>query len=79
MYLQLIHADAWQRPTQYCKATILQLKINKVKNIKTVQGTIHALFWMSLYYVCLCVESTYLLLGAIFLKIPKSIFIKVLV
>ena len=28
VYLQLIHADVWQKPTQYCKATILQLKIN---------------------------------------------------
>ena len=27
-YLWLIHADIWQKPTQYCKAIILQLKIN---------------------------------------------------
>ena len=27
--LQLIHIDVWQKPTQYCKAIILQLKINK--------------------------------------------------
>ena len=25
----LIHADVWQKPTQYCKAIILQFKINK--------------------------------------------------
>ena len=25
----LIHGDIWQKPKQYCKATILQLKINK--------------------------------------------------
>ena len=25
----LMHIDAWQKPTQYCKAIILQLKINK--------------------------------------------------
>ena len=29
VYLWLIHADVWQKPTQYCKAIILQLKINK--------------------------------------------------
>ena len=27
----LIHDDVWQKPTQYCKAIILQLKINKFK------------------------------------------------
>ena len=26
VYLCLIHADVWQRPVQYCKAIILQLK-----------------------------------------------------
>ena len=28
-YLLLIHVDVWQKPAQYCKAIILQLKINK--------------------------------------------------
>ena len=28
----LIHIDVWHKPTQYCKAIILQLKINKLKN-----------------------------------------------
>ena len=28
MYLWLIHMDAWQKATRYCKAIILQLKIN---------------------------------------------------
>ena len=32
-YLQLIHVDVWQKPTQYCNAIILQLKIN-LKNLK---------------------------------------------
>ena len=27
-YLWLIHVDIWQKPTQYCKAIILQIKIN---------------------------------------------------
>ena len=29
MCLQLIHVDVWQKPSQYCKAIILLLKINK--------------------------------------------------
>jgi len=28
VYLGLIHVDVQQKPTQHCKATILQLKIN---------------------------------------------------
>ena len=28
VYLRLIHVDIWQKPTQFCKAIILQLKIN---------------------------------------------------
>ena len=31
VYLGLIHVDIWQKPTQYCKAIIFQLKINKNK------------------------------------------------
>ena len=31
VYLWLIHVDLWQKPTQFCKAIILQLKINKFK------------------------------------------------
>ena len=27
-YLHMIHVDVWQKPTQYCKTIILQLKIN---------------------------------------------------
>ena len=29
VYLLLVHDDVWQRPIQYCKAIILQLKISK--------------------------------------------------
>ena len=32
-YLWLIHADIWQKLTQYCKAIIFQVKINKIKYI----------------------------------------------
>ena len=28
VYLWLIHVDVWQKPTQYCVAIILPLKIN---------------------------------------------------
>ena len=31
--LWVIHADVWQKPIQYCKAIILQLKISKFKKI----------------------------------------------
>ena len=39
VYLRLIHADVWQKPTQYCKAIILQLKINKFlqKEVETIK------------------------------------------
>ena len=33
-YLYLIDVDVWQRPTQYCKAMILLLKINKLNKNK---------------------------------------------
>ena len=36
VYLWLIHVDVWQEPTQYCKAIILQLKINLKKKLKTI-------------------------------------------
>ena len=31
VHLWLTHADVWQKPTQHCKAIILQLKIKKKK------------------------------------------------
>ena len=34
VYLWLIHVFVWQNPTQHCKATIFQLKINKFQNRK---------------------------------------------
>ena len=33
VYLWLIHVDIWQKPTQYYEASILQLKLNKLKKI----------------------------------------------
>ena len=35
--LQLLHVDVWQKPTQYCKAVTLQLKMHKLKK-KEWQG-----------------------------------------
>ena len=42
IYLWMIHVDVWRKPTQYCKAIILQLKINKLKKI--IRGI---LWWFS--------------------------------
>ena len=39
VYLWLIHADVWQKPTRYCKAIILQLKINKFFKIGKMNYT----------------------------------------
>ena len=36
VYLWLIHVDVWQKPTQYCKAFIFQIKRGKKKS-KTVE------------------------------------------
>ena len=33
VYLWLVHVDVWQKPIKYCKAIILQLKINVLKYI----------------------------------------------
>ena len=35
-YLWLIHVDIWQKPAQYCKEIILQLKIKKKKSVGRV-------------------------------------------
>ena len=40
VYLWLNHVDVWQKPTQYCKAIILQLKINKCKKFSHI-----LMFW----------------------------------
>ena len=34
VYLWLMHVDVRQKPTQYCNAIILQLKINKLRGKK---------------------------------------------
>ena len=37
VYLWLIHADVWQKPTQHCKAIIVQLKIKLKKILKALR------------------------------------------
>ena len=39
--LWLIHVDAWQKPTQFCKTVIFQLKINTL--IKNKEKKEHAI------------------------------------
>ena len=42
IYIPVIHFDVWQKPTQYCKAVTLQVKINKLiikNNVVIVSGT----------------------------------------
>ena len=39
VYPWLIHVDVWQKPTQHCKAIILQLKINKLKKKNKQTGS----------------------------------------
>ena len=41
VHRQLIHVDVWQKPTQYCKAIILQIKINTLEKMtKTCEAVI---------------------------------------
>ena len=40
VYLWLIHVDVRQKPTQYFKPLIPQLKINKLKNINKINEKI---------------------------------------
>ena len=42
VYLWLIHVAIWQKPTQHCKAIILQFKINKLEK-KILQLILHYL------------------------------------
>ena len=37
-HLLLTHVDVWQKRTQYCKAIVLQLKINKFIRKHTITG-----------------------------------------
>ena len=50
VYLQLIPVDVWQKPTQYCTAIILQLKLNQLR--KKQLGVLYT-------YLATCVHSSY--------------------
>ena len=41
VYLWLMHVDVWQKPIQYCKAIILPLKINKLRENKQTKKTVY--------------------------------------
>ena len=41
IYLLLINVDVWQKPTQHCKASILQLRINKSLKLKENISRVH--------------------------------------
>ena len=45
VYLWLIHADVWQKPTQYCKAILLQLKRKKEKKKKRKKERKKRMVW----------------------------------
>ena len=34
VYVGLIHGNVWQKPTQFCKAIILQLKKKKIRTLR---------------------------------------------
>ena len=34
VYPGLIHGNVWQKPTQFCKAIILQLKKKKIRTLR---------------------------------------------
>ena len=46
MYQWLIHVDIWQKPTCYCKAIILQLKINKFNYIYIRRSSLAGGVWL---------------------------------
>ena len=42
--LWLIHVDVWQKPTQYRKTVILQLKINQLKTYSWIMLILKVIF-----------------------------------
>ena len=51
VYLRLIHVEVWQKPTQYCKAIILQLKKNFFKTASMTQILCQVLYRYNLIYL----------------------------
>ena len=64
VYLWLIHVNVWEKLTQYCKAIILQLKVNKfkkklAKERKSITPPPHLL-----YSVNLCKNLLFIIISA---------------
>ena len=51
VYLRLIHVEVWQKPTQYCKAIILQLKKIFFKTASMTQILCQVLYRYNLIYL----------------------------
>ena len=56
--LWLIYVDIWQKPTQYCNAIILQLKINKILINKKDFETFIIQRCVSYIKIYLCIYSS---------------------
>ena len=50
VYLWLIHVAVWQKPTQYCKAIIPQLREKKVKAADQVTACVHCILLVKAAY-----------------------------
>ena len=65
VYLWLIHADVWQKPTQYHKAIILQLKIIKTHpSCNSQKGSLTSrCYWLKTEIQAANVHQYFTLLG----------------
>ena len=59
VYLWPIHVDVWQKPEQYCKAIIPQLKINKLKSLSSYYLSLESVLraWAMAMSYDLCVPK----------------------
>ena len=64
VYLRLILVDVWQKPTQYCKAIILQLKVNKFKKKLAKERKSITPPPLLLYFVNLCKNLLFIIISA---------------
>jgi len=63
VYLLLIHADVWKKPTQYCKAIILQLKKKKPSTFKKLDHGIPSHHFMANRWEKMETVADFLFLG----------------
>ena len=73
--LRLIHVDVWQKPTQYCKAIILQLKINKLKKKEMYPADAYTMLVNEVDIIVLTQSDTYDIVSIVpmFLKCIQNI------